>query len=112
MAFVEVIRLRWNDVSHAAGWIRDIASIAGNDVEMKMEDGLAGRFSDIDADVEAVRLMPGEDFVTGDVDGGQELRTLLFFCVEPGRDVSLWDEKRVSGGDGNSCPRVQSGVCP
>jgi hypothetical protein len=43
-----------DDVSHAAGRVGDVAAVARDQVDVEVEDGLAGGFADVDADVEAV----------------------------------------------------------
>ena len=43
-------------MSHAPLWILNVPFVAGDDVNMDMEDALPGRRSDIDADIVAVRI--------------------------------------------------------
>ena len=41
---------------HAPLWILNVPFVAGDDVNMDMEDALPGRWSDIDADIVAIRI--------------------------------------------------------
>ena len=41
-------------MSDAAPWVRYVAAVARDEVDVKVEDGLACGFADVDADVEAV----------------------------------------------------------
>jgi len=41
-------------VSHAAGRVGDVVAVARDQVDVEVEDGLAGGFADVHADVEAV----------------------------------------------------------
>ena len=54
-----------------------------------MKDRLSRCLSDIDTDVEAVRLVLGEDFFSCDVHGGEKLGFFLIGGVEPGGDVAF-----------------------
>ena len=44
-------------MANAATWIRNVAGIPRNDVDVKMWNRLAGRRADVDADVETVRRL-------------------------------------------------------
>ena len=50
----EIVRFGWYDVAHAAPRIGDIAGIAGNDVQMKVEDSLAAGSAQVETNIEAV----------------------------------------------------------
>lgn len=53
--------LRWNYMPHTPLRILNVSCVAGDEVDMDMEDALPGRRSDIDANVVAVRFEFGID---------------------------------------------------
>jgi hypothetical protein len=56
-----VVALGGDDVSHAAPWVGDVGLVAGDEVDVQAEDGLARGFSDVDADAKAVRAVAAGD---------------------------------------------------
>jgi hypothetical protein len=53
---------------NSAAWIRNVAFVSGNHMNMQMGDRLACRFANVDADVEAVWCETLQDCLTSDVD--------------------------------------------
>ena len=63
-------------MSYPAPGVRDVASVARNDVKMQMRNRLTGGLAHVHADVEAVRCMTPQDLLAGCLDGVSE--RLLF----------------------------------
>lgn len=77
---------------------------------MQVEDGLAGGFAGVDADIEAVRLVFFLDGCPGGAQGfGQRL---LFFRggFEPVGNVAAGNQQRVAGADWVFVPQAQDQV--
>lgn len=71
-------------VADAAPGIGNIALVAGYEVYVQVEDGLAGGLPDVYAYVVAVGFMGFLNFPAGQVQGGQEFGLLGSGGVEPG----------------------------
>ena len=65
---LEVVALAGDDVADAAAWVGDVAGVARDEVDVEVEDGLAGGFADVDADVEAVGVVAAFDQLPAAVD--------------------------------------------
>ena len=91
-----VVALGGDDVSHAAPGVGDVGLVAGDQVDVQVEDGLARGFSDVDADVEAVGAVAAGDQLSASIEGGGQGRLFLGGGVEPGRDVPSRDEEQVA----------------
>ncbi len=104
---LEVVGAGGKDVADAAPGIADVSSIARNEVDVKVGDGLASRLADVDAEVEAVGAVPGEDGLAGDGESRDELRLLLAGGVEPAGHVSSGHEKGVALARRESVPEAE-----
>src|SRR5699024_6603670 len=67
----------------SATWIADVTVIAGDEVNVKMTNGLARGGADVDADVEAVRTMAREDRASGDIERTHQCAPLLRSRIKP-----------------------------
>ena len=98
-----------DDVADAASGVVDVVLVAGDEVDVEVGDGLARGLADVDADVEAVGAVAGEDGLSGEGEGGGELGLLLGGGVEPGGDVAAGDEKGVAVAHGEGVPEGEDG---
>ena len=57
-------------MSHAAPEVGDVGLVAGDQVDVQVEDGLARGFADVDADVEAVGAVAAGDQLSAAIEGG------------------------------------------
>jgi hypothetical protein len=89
---------------NAAGRVVDITPVPRYDMNVQMKDGLAGRSADIDADIEAVRLVTGKDSVPSNVYGRKKLCSFTRSRVEPCCNVSPGYKKRMSWTDWKAVP--------
>jgi hypothetical protein len=69
-------------VADAAARVADVPGVARDDVEMQVEDRLAGG-PEVHADVEAVRPVALEDLRAGNGEGRQEFELLVGGGVPP-----------------------------
>ena len=87
---------------HAPLGIFNVPFVAGDDVDVDMENALPGRRSDVDADVVAVRLVELVDDVPG-VRKRLEQRSLLGFVgFEQGSEMAARDDDAVAERDGKA----------
>ena len=87
--------LLWNHMPHSPLGILNVAFVAGDDVNMDMEDALSGRRSDIDADIVAIRL---EFLVQSHALLGDQPHAgidLFRRQVEKAGDMPTWDDQGV-----------------
>ena len=91
-----VVALARNDVANASARVGDVVLVAGDQVDVEVEDRLAGGGSDVDADIEAVRGMAAGDQLTASVDAGHQGGSLLGRGVEPRRHVPTRDDEQVA----------------
>ena len=89
-------------MSHAAARVGDIAGKAGDEVQMEVHHGLAGRRACVDADVVAVGMEFGIELGLYRVDELEHRNLFLSGCIEPGRDKSPRYDKRVAGRHGEA----------
>ena len=75
-------------MADAAAGVLDVAFVAGDEVDVEVEDGLAGGFADVPADVVAVWPVAVGQEVAGPVEGVEDGRALVVARVEPGGDVA------------------------
>jgi len=101
---LEIVSFAWDHMAHSARRVFQVASVAGVHVQMEVKDGLAGCFPDIDADIEPVRLVAGQNIVAGDIDCGHKLQPLLLGGIEPGWHMAPGDEEHVSGCNRKAVP--------
>jgi hypothetical protein len=71
-------------VAYAAPGVGNVACVAGDQVHVQVEDGLAGCGSDVDAYVVAVGLAGGFHGLAGNGKGGQEFGLFIRGGIEPG----------------------------
>ncbi len=80
---------------HPTLGILNVPFVAGDDVNMDMEDTLPGRRSDINADIVAIRIKPLVNaffFLFNEVHAGSH----FFRCqVEKANDMPTWDDQDV-----------------
>ena len=81
-----------NNMTHTAGRINHVAPIPRNDVDVKVEHGLAGRLTDVDSDVVPVGRMQFFDNVPNDRDAADKVDLFLSTCVEPRRHMPIWNQ--------------------
>jgi hypothetical protein len=92
-------------VTDTAPGLRDIASAAGDEVDVRMEDGLSCRLARIDADVEGYdRGVFSQDRFPLLVDQLVAGHYLLLRHGEVIDDVALWNDEGVSRRDGKGVP--------
>jgi hypothetical protein len=91
-------------VAHAVAGIEDVPPVAGDDVDVEVEDGLARGFADVHADVEAVGVVAVVEEVPRPVDSGDDGCLLLLAGVEPGRDVPSGDDEEMAFADREGVP--------
>ena len=91
-------------MADAASWVGHVAEVARDDVDVQVEDGLACRLADVDADVEAVGPVALLDDGLCFVDGSSESGLLVLRGLEPGGDVPPRDDEEVAGRDGEGVP--------
>ena len=91
-------------MAHAAARVGDVAVVARDQVDVQVEDGLAGGFADVDADVEAVGAVAAGDQLSASVEAGGQGRSLLGGGVEPGGDVPSRDDEQVAFADREGVP--------
>ena len=106
----QVVRLRREDVAHAAARIGDVARVARDDVHVEVEHRLPPRGADVDADVVPVRPVALLDAPTGDLGRPCERLALLVRRVEPGRDVPSRNEQRVPRAHRERVPQAHDDV--
>jgi hypothetical protein len=100
----EVVALARDDVPHAAPWVVDVAAVARDQVDVQVEDGLAGGPADVDADVVAVRAVAAGDQLAAVVEGLADGLVLLGAGVEPGGHVPPRDDEQVARARGEGVP--------
>jgi hypothetical protein len=101
----QVIRSRGEDVPNTATWVRHVALVSRNDVDVEMLNRLASRGPHVDADVKAVWSVLLIDDVANLVYRLDNSLTLLVRSLKPRGNVSTWDDERVSRRDGISIPQ-------
>ncbi len=106
----QIVRLPRDDVPDATAWTGNIAAVARDDVHVEMRDGLAGRLTDIDADIVAGGLIPIVDQATRRLYSGEQRGSLGVRRVEPVGDVALGDGERVTFRDGKAVPDADDGL--
>src|SRR3989338_4401264 len=87
--------LLWNHMPHAPLGILNVAFVAGDDVNMDMEEAMSGRRSDIDADIVAIRL---EFLVQSHALLGDQPHACIYLFrrqVEKAGDMPTWDDQGV-----------------
>ncbi len=89
-------------MTHTTTWVSDIASVAGNDVDVQVHDGLASSLSRVDADVVAVRLQLNVELALDLIDKRKEGVLFDLRCLEPSGHFAPRDDKRVAGRDRKS----------
>ncbi len=99
-----------DDVPDAASGIADVAPVAGDDVDVEVEDGLAGGLADVDADGEAVGAVRGLDGGPRAVDAGEEGEPLGLGRLEPRCHVATGHDEGVAGGDREGVPEAPNSV--
>jgi len=92
--------------AHAATRILDVAAVAGDDVHVEVEHGLAGGCAGVDADVVAVRRVARLDVGARHVDRLHQLAAFPGAGVEPAFDVAHGDDQGVAGGGGKAVPQA------
>ena len=90
-----VLPFAWDYAPYAPGWVANIALVAGDDMQMKMQNRLAGSQASVEANVVAVWLKTLLDFCFDYVDFSDEF--LLFFLrsFEPVCDMASWNYEGV-----------------
>lgn len=76
-------------------------------MHMKVKHRLPGRFTGIEADVVALRLMSPFDLPAGQRDGSGERLLLSRRSVEPRRNVPSGDQQSVPRRNGESVPEAE-----
>ena len=104
-------------MTHAAARIFHVTHAPWNDVQVQVRDGLPGRRAAIDAEIEAVGLVPVLDELAHRRNGTEQGRALFLSRVEPGgyvpirhdEDMPLRDRESVQqgeyGGEAQDHPR-------
>ncbi len=87
-----------------------VDALPGDDVDVEVEDGLAGGLAHVDADGEAVGAVRGLDGGPRAVDAGEEGEPLGVGRLEPGRHVAPGDDERVPRGDREGVPDAPNGL--
>jgi hypothetical protein len=100
----EVVRLGGDDMPYAATWIRHVADVARNDVDMQVEYGLTRGWADVDADVVAVGLVLRLNHRLGHFDGAHQLALFVQIRLKPVGDMPPGDQQRVTGRDWKGIP--------
>jgi len=101
-----IVALARNRVAHAAAGVLGVAAVAGDDVHVEVEHGLAGGCAGVDADVVAVGVVARFDVGAGDVGRVHQLAAFLGAGVEPGADVAHGNEQGVAGRGGIAVPQA------
>ena len=94
--------------SDTAPWVRHIPVIAGDEVQMDMEDGLAGGSACIDPDVESIRLVTLPDdilcliqeFHTRELEIRSQFKIIRHMLFWDHQDVTRIDRKGIKEGNG------------
>jgi hypothetical protein len=73
-------------------------------VKVKVRDSLTCGLPDIDAEVVAVGWQTRIDRGTHCIDRSEEGSPLIGRCIEPSRNVAIWDDERVPCGDWKTIP--------
>jgi len=89
----------WQDIPHATGRILYVAFVPGNDVDVKMLDGLPSGRALVHADVESVRMVSRFQPVNHTHCETVEILYLFFGQFFERDNVVLWNEKRVTRAD-------------
>ena len=83
-------------MADTASRILDIALIPGNDMDVQMRNRLPRRFAGIDSDVVTRGRSVLFNHTLDLANRGDKLLLFLFGRLEPGPDVALWNEQRVT----------------
>ena len=97
-----VVPLPGNAVADAASGVGGIAVVAGDDVAMKMKDGLAGGLAAVHAQVIAIGMVTSVNHLTGGTDNIGEMRLFLDAEVPIIQTMFLANDQAMSGGNGVS----------
>ncbi|MCX6027089.1 MAG: hypothetical protein NTY23_12680 [Chloroflexi bacterium] len=82
----------WEHVTDAAAWVRSVADVPWDQVEVKVWNGLAGGGSDVDANIVAVRMVRLLNEVPSPFDTGDERPMLVPSGLEPALDMAMGHE--------------------
>ena len=101
----EIVRKSRDHMPDATAWVRDIAEVTRDQVDVKVGDRLSASSSDVDTDVEAVWGMVRFDKLFADLESLGE--RMLFFGgrFEPSRNMANRDEEQVAGAYGKRVPQ-------
>ena len=103
----EVVCLGWDHVAHASQRMGDVTVVAGNYMQVEMEDRLPSCTTNVDAKVVAIWPVRPLDLASRDPDSGHELCVLFVGGVEPRRDVAPGHEECMAGAHWEGVPKSQ-----
>jgi hypothetical protein len=89
----KIVCLTRDHVTDTAAWIRNVACVSGDYVEVEMKDGLTGGRPEIEADIETIWRVAAPDYFDTAVDRLPNGTLLGTVEVVPGCRVSPWDNE-------------------
>ena len=107
----QVVGLPWNDVPHTASRVRHIALIPGDDMDVQVEDGLAGGRADVDSDIEAIGPVPPQNLPARAFDAIQERVLLLRSGIKPRRHMPARNDQSVPFRNRVTVPQPKALFC-
>ena len=92
----QIVGLGRDDMAYPTPGVGDITSVPGNNVQMKMEDGLPGCTAKIEADLETIRDMTRPYDRHCLIDGSPRRRLFFGGQILPSRRVPLGYDQNVT----------------
>ena len=92
----QVVSASDDHIPNSAARVWDVTGEAWDDVDVEMVDGLAGRRTSVEADVEAVGLVQLIDLGLNDVNELEDVGSLTRSCFPPVAELSTRNDECVS----------------